>query len=184
VDSALAWIGQLAEWIGRFFPRFVILTTVEGGVKFVHGSRVVALGPGLHCYWPLVTVLETFPTARQTDNLPTQTLTTKDDKVVAVGGMVIYEVNDVEKLLAYTHDGIKTIQDCTLTTIHDVCCNMTWDELKAERRRGTLNTKLKNASQKELSPYGVRVIKCMLTDLAPTRVYKILQSTGSDGVSI
>lgn len=180
MESALAWIGQLADFVGRFFPRWIILDPRSGGVKYVRGSRVVKLGPGIHWYWPLVTTYDTYPTVRQTDNMVTQTIVTKDDKTVAVGGMIVYDVPDVEKLLTTVHHAIRAIQDIALTAVHDVCCNMSWDELKSEQRKGTLDTKLRKAAEKQLSEYGVRVIKCMLTDLAQTRVLKVIQSVNKD----
>lgn len=179
MDSALAWIGQLAEFIGRFFPRLIQLDPRQSGVKFVRGRIVKKLHP-LDVYWPLVTTYDTYPVVRQTDNLVTQTISTKDDRTVAVGGMIVYEVTDVVKLLTTVHNAISTVQDIALTAIHDVCCNMTWDELKAEQRKGTLDTKLRKATEKQLAEYGVRVIKCMLTDLAQTRVLKVIQSINKD----
>lgn len=180
MESALAWIGQIAEFLGRFVPRWVILDTTEGAVKFVRGSHVVVLGPGIHWYWPAVTTMTRYPTARQADNLRTQTMVTSDDKTIAVGGMLVYQVNDLGLLLAHTHNAVTAVADIALTTIHDVCCRMTWDDLKREQQRGTLDTKLKNSTQKALSEYGVTVIKTMLTDLAPCRVYKLVQSQSTD----
>jgi regulator of protease activity HflC (stomatin/prohibitin superfamily) len=180
VDSALAWVGQIADWIGRFFPRWVILDPREGGVKYVRGVVVTALGPGIHWYWPLLTTIDTYPTVRQADNLPTQVFTTIDDVTIAVGGLLVYDVTDVEKLLTTCHSAIRVVQDISLTAVHDVCANLTWEELKDKQRRGTLDTALKNAAQKQLADYGVRVIKCMLTDLAKTRVLKVIQSVNKD----
>jgi len=57
---------------------------------------------------------------------------------------------------------------------------MDWSPLKLEQQKGTLDTKLKNAAQRELSDYGVRVLKLMLTDLAPCRVLKLSQSTSQE----
>jgi hypothetical protein len=57
---------------------------------------------------------------------------------------------------------------------------MTMEQLKIEQRRGTLDTKLKNTTQKALNDYGVNVIKVMLTDLAPARVLKLMQSTSQE----
>lgn len=180
MESALAWIGQIAEWVGKFIPRWFILDVREGGVKYVRGSRVVVLGAGIHWYWPVTTTYDTYPTVRQADNLATQTIVTKDDKTIAVGGMLVYDVEEVGKLLTMTAHAIRLVQDVSLTAVHDVCCNLTWDELKDEQRRGTLDTKLKNAAQKQLKDYGVRVIKCMLTDMAPTRVLRLVQSMAKD----
>jgi regulator of protease activity HflC (stomatin/prohibitin superfamily) len=152
MDAALAWIGQLAEFIGRFFPRLILLDPRTGGVKFVRGRVIKKLRP-LDIYWPLVTTYDTYPVVRQTDNLVTQTIVTKDNRTIAVGGMIVYEVTDVEKLLTTVHHAMRAVQDIALTAIHDVCCNMTWDELKDAQRRGTLDTETEEAAKKQL---GVR----------------------------
>lgn len=180
MQGALEWIGQIADWLGQFIPRWIILDPTMGGVKYVRGKRIVALGPGLHFWWPLLTKIDTYPTARQADDLRSQTLVTTDDKVIIVGGMVVYEVVDIVKLLAHTYMPSQAIKDISLTAIHDVCCRMSWEELKTEQRKGTLDTKLKHAARAALGDYGVHVLKTMLTDLAPARVYKILQSTSRD----
>jgi regulator of protease activity HflC (stomatin/prohibitin superfamily) len=180
MQGAFEWIGKLVDWFAQFFPRWIILDMTMGGVKFVGGAKAVALGPGIHWYWPARTSLQTYPIARQTDNLPTQTLVTSDDKTIAISAMVVYEVEDIEKLLAHTYSAEKTIQDLCLSAIRRVCCKMTWDDLKTEDRRGTLDTKLKNAAKWELENYGIRVLGAVLTDLAPCRVLRLVQSTASD----
>jgi regulator of protease activity HflC (stomatin/prohibitin superfamily) len=180
MDSALAWVGQIAEWIGKFFPRWVIVPVNYGGVKYVRGSRVIACAPGIHWYWPATTIFDNYPTARQTDNLPSQTMRTVDGKVITVSGMVIYDVSDIVKLLAETHSPMMAIRDISLAAIHSVCCVMTLDELHTEQRRGTLDTKLKNAAKKQLEDYGVRVMKVQLTDLAESRVLRLVQSMSKD----
>jgi regulator of protease activity HflC (stomatin/prohibitin superfamily) len=181
MEGALAWISQIAEWLGRFVPRWVILDTTMGAVKFVRGARAVPLRAGVHVYWPVTTTLQTYPTARQADGLPSQTIVTADDRAIAVGGMIVYEVDDIEKILAHTFQPEQTIRDIAMTAFHDVCCQLSWAEIKEQQRKGTLDTKLKNAAKKELEPYGVRVLKTMLTDLAPCRVIKLIQSTSQDG---
>lgn len=182
MESALAWIGQVAEWIGRFFPRWEIVDTVHGGIKFVKGARVVRLSPGIHWYWPLTTDFHLYPTARQAVDLRAQTLVTTDDRVVVVGGLIVYEIDDIEKILAHTYDPEETVRDITLSAIHDVCCQFSWDDLKVEQRKGTLDTKLRREAQKGLESYGVKVLKTTLTDLAPCRVLKLVQSMAKDGV--
>jgi regulator of protease activity HflC (stomatin/prohibitin superfamily) len=192
VESALAWIGQIAAWIGQWIPRWTLLDSTEGAVKFegfflpascrrYKGSmRTSVCEPGLHWYWPATTSLQSYPTAFQTDNLPSQTMETADGIPITVGGMLTYTVDDLSKLLTQTHSAVKMIQFLTLAAIHDVCCNLTWEALRNEQRRGTLDTKLKNAAQRQLTDFGVRVVKCMLTDMAKTRVYRLIQSTQMD----
>jgi regulator of protease activity HflC (stomatin/prohibitin superfamily) len=194
VDSALAWLGQIADWVGRFFPRWIILDTTEGAVKFEgfllpralrrykDAMRVTVAGPGIHWYWPATTSFQVYPTAVQTDNLPSQTIATADDITISIGGTVTYTVDDLGKLLTQTHSAVKMIQVLTLASIHEVCCRMTWQQLKGEQKRGTLNTKLRRAVQKPLTEFGVRVSYCMLTDLTKTRAHRLIQSMQRDDV--
>ncbi len=181
MDSALAWIGQIANWFGQFFPRWLIVDTTTGGVKFVRGHTVVPLGPGIHWWWPVTTTYKTYPTARQTDELRSQTLVTTDGKTIDVAALLRYRVSDVAKLLSENYQAQTTIADVSLTAIHDVCCRMSWDELRAEQRKGTLKTKLKNAARRELEGLGVEVLEVTLTDMAICRVLKLKQSTRNDG---
>ena len=180
MQGAFEWIGQIIAWFGMFVPRWIVLDATMGGVKFVRGARAVALAPGIHWYWPVLTTLQTYPIARQTDNLPSQILVTTDDKTIVISAMIVYQVEDIEMLLAHTYSAEKTIQDIGLSAIRRVCCRMTWAELKAEDQKGTLDTKLKNAASSGLEDYGVLVLKTMLTDLAPCRVMRLVQSTASD----
>jgi regulator of protease activity HflC (stomatin/prohibitin superfamily) len=178
------WLSKAMEWFAKWIPALVILDTRSAGVKWVRGGKVKVCKPGgLYLYWPLVTTFDCYPVVRQADDLRTQTIVTSDDKTISIGGMVVYEISDIEALLTKVHSAERTINDITLTAIHDVCCQMTWEELKQEQRKGTLDTKLKNAAKRALEEYGVCVIKTMLTDLAPCRVLKVVQSVSNDSDS-
>ncbi len=180
MDSALAWFGQLIEWIGRFIPRWIILDTTEGAVKFVRGKNPIALTAGVHWYWPVTTKITDYPTAFQADRLAAQTIVTTDDKTIIVGAMISYTVTDILPLVAHTHSAITTVKNLAMSAVHEVCCRMSWEELKGEQRKGTIDTKLKNTAQKLLRDYGVRVEALMLIDLAPARVLKLMQSTSME----
>lgn len=180
MDSALAWIGTIADWVGQFIPRWRIVDTTEAAVKWVRGSRVVVLGPGIHWYFPATTRFVVHPVARQTNNLKSQTITLRDDKVIVVGGLCVFEIKDIEAVLAHTYLPDETIRDITLSAIHDVCCQLSWTEITEQQRSGELDRKLKVEARKDLDRYGVRVLKITLTDLAPVRVLKIVQATTAD----
>jgi len=182
VDAAFAWVGKLAEWFGQFIPQAVIIDTTQGAVKFIRGWKVVALKPGLHVYWPLTTRLRTYATARQSVNLTTQTLITTDDKVIIVGGMVVYEIRDIKAILAETWDPDQTIKDIAMSAVHGVLSQMSMAEIRQGIELGTLQLRLRKRVRLELKKYGVKVLKTMLTDFAPARVLKIIQSTSQDGI--
>ena len=183
MDQAFAWIGAIIEWVGRFIPRLVILIPSLGAVKYTglrHGMRVTAHGAGLHIYWPLVSVWDVYPVVRQTDDLSTQSITTSDGKTIAAAGLITYEVYDLLKLLPTTFEPAKAISEITLTSIHDVLSRMTWEQIMLEQGKGTLETKLRNQAKKQLDDYGVRVLRLQLTDLAPSRVIKLIQNISAD----
>jgi regulator of protease activity HflC (stomatin/prohibitin superfamily) len=182
MESAFAWIGQLVDWVGQFFPRWVIIRATHGGVKFVRGSKIVPLAPGWHLYWPLTTELLTYPTARQAADLRTQTLMTTDGKTLVVGGLIVYEIKDIAAILAHTWDPEQTIKDIALSAIHDVLVRMSWLDIRCDQEHGTLNLKLRKRVRRELDKFGVKVLKTTITDLAQTRVYKLMQSQSQDGI--
>ncbi len=175
-DGALAWIGQIAEWIGQFVPRVRNVHIGRRGLKFRHGF-VEVLEPGLHLYWPLTTDWDDYPVVRQGEVLREQTLVTTDDKAVVVGGMLIHEIVDLERLVTTCYSPVQTVKDIAMTAVHDVCCQLTLEDLKLEQRRGTLDTKLRNEAQRALNSYGVKVLKLMLTDLSPCKVLRLVQTS-------
>jgi regulator of protease activity HflC (stomatin/prohibitin superfamily) len=180
MESALAWIGHIADWLGQWIPRWVILDTTQGGIKFVGGSQVRVCGPGVHFYWPARTTLVVYPTARQTDRLSTQTMESADGRTFIVEGTITYCVENLELLIPTTHSPTTTVVDIAMTVVHDVCCDMEWAELQAEQRKRTIKTKLRNAVQKELSEYGIKVLMLKLNTLARCRVLKISQSMSNE----
>jgi regulator of protease activity HflC (stomatin/prohibitin superfamily) len=180
VESALAWIGQIASWIGQWIPRWSILDTTEGAIKYVGGKDPRVCGPGIHFYWPARTTFVMYPIARQTDRLETQTMESRDGKTFIAGGTLTYEVIDLGKLIPMTHSPATTTIDIAMTALHDVCCDYDWNDLQDMQRKGTLKTKLKNEAQKALLELGIRVIMLKLNTLARCRVIKVSQSTSSE----
>lgn len=180
MDAALAWVGQVAEWFGRFIPRREILDTTEGAIKYRGGSTPIFCGPGVHWWWPWRSTWTAFPMARQSDRLETQTLESSDGKSFIVSGTLTYAVEDLSKLVPTTYSAVTTILEIASTAIADVTCDMEWAELLRMQRRGTLKTMLKNSAQRELDEYGIRVIRFKLNSLARCRVIKVSQSTATE----
>lgn len=189
MEQALGWLGAIVEWLGQFFPRWTLVDTTQAGVKFISRFRrlswrkwesymeVRAFGPGIQFHWPARTVLKIHPVARQTLDLRPQTISTADAKPLLIGGLITYRLFDIEKALAHTYDVDTTVKDAALTAIHSVAARMTWDDLKGAEQSGELDKKLRYEARKVLEPYGVKVIKMTVTDLAPTRVIKLAMSS-------
>lgn len=180
MDSALAWIGRIAEWIGQWVPRWAILDATQGAIKYVGGKRIVVCGPGVHFWWPARTTFVEYPTARQTDRLETQTMESKDGKTFIAGGTLTYQVEDLALLVPCTHSPATAVIDIAMTALHDVLCSYDWSDLQTRQRKRTLKTELRNEAQRSLTELGVRVITLKLNTLARARVVKVSQSTSSE----
>jgi regulator of protease activity HflC (stomatin/prohibitin superfamily) len=192
MDSALAWIGQIAAWIGQWFPRWMIVERNAEALKtegfflpakwrrYKENSRIEVCRAGLHWWWPATTTFDVYPTAFQTDNLPSQTVETSDGISVTVGGMVSYRVHDLAKLIPNCYSPVKAIQTMTLPAIHQVVCRLTWAELSEMQRKRTLGTKLRKETEKGLQDFGIEVDSVELTDLVRTPAFRLIQSTQTD----
>ena len=183
MEQAFAWLNDLIHWFAQFVPRWAIIGPTHGGCKFVWGSHVKTLGPGWHLWWPLSTHLHVYPTARQATDLRAQVITTSDDKSILVGGLITYEIKDIEAILARTYDPEETINDLALTAFHEVCCRKDWQTIKDGQKTGALDREIRESARKALERYGVRVLKTSLTDLAPCTVMKLV-THGPHGAAV
>jgi regulator of protease activity HflC (stomatin/prohibitin superfamily) len=178
MESAFAWIGNLMEWVGTFIPRVKIVRSTHAGVRFRHGKHAKAVKPGLCVYWPIVTEVEIIPVARQTHNLPSQSLLTKDGKQVVAGGVVVYEIKDIVATMARNWDVADTINDITMVAITDVITTHELAYLLANLTQG-VQDELTRVTRKKLKHYGVKVFRTALTDFSTALVVKNIGGGGT-----
>lgn len=133
----------------------------------------MVMKPGLHLYWPMVTQIEIVPVARQTMSLPSQVLTTQDDKSIMVAGSVVYSITDM--LLAYggmNYDVPTTLDDVARAAIVELITSKTLDQLKGCKTQ--INSDFTRLCRKRLKIYGVGVRSAYFTDFAQCRVYRLV----------
>jgi regulator of protease activity HflC (stomatin/prohibitin superfamily) len=123
METALGWLGDVFRFLLSLVPRLLIVRATHRAVKFARGKHARVLLPGLHFYWPLVTEVEIVPVIRQTVDLVPQYLTTADGAPVAVSGIVVYEVDDVLRLLTECFDYDAMIRSFSLAAIKRVVAN-------------------------------------------------------------
>ncbi len=172
MESAFAWLGYIAEWLGNFIPRIKIVRSTHAGVRFKHGKDAQEMKPGIHVYWPIVTEIEVMPVARQTHNLPSQSLMTKDGKPVVVSGVVVYEIKDIVAAMSRNWDISDTINDITLIAMAEVITSHDLDFLRTNL--SVVQKKLTSVTRKKLKPFGVRVFRAALTDFSICRAINLI----------
>ncbi len=171
MEGAFGWLGSLMEWFGAFFPRLDIIKKTHGGVAFVRGKNVKEVKPGLVLWWPLWTELMTYPVVRQSLNLPSQTLTTKDGKSVTVGAVVVYTVEDIITALTKQWDLAETVQDLSMAAVCDFITSS--DFAWINQNRAVVKQQLTEQVVGELGEYGIAVRGAWLTDFAQAKVISI-----------
>ena len=181
METAFGWLGQIFEAILQFIPRLVIVRNTHQAVKWKTRGRVVAIERGRRTwYWPLVTEIETIVIARQTLNLATQCLMTKDQKQVVAGGFIVYHINDVLQAIGERNwDVESTVGDISMAAIVEEIMQKNLDDLLiqvAAGFSGEFNKRLTESCRRQLRQFGVYVDRAGLTDFSICRVYKVLGS--------
>jgi hypothetical protein len=78
VTGALSFLNDLAQWLGRWVPRLVLIQPTHRGVLFGPRGGARELSPGLRIYWPITHVLVLVPVTVQSVVLSSQVLPVKD----------------------------------------------------------------------------------------------------------
>jgi len=183
METAFAWLGEIMNWVGKWFPRLLIVRSTHAGVRFRHGKVPRPLMPGLRLYWPLVTEVDVIPTARQTHNLPTQALMTSDGKKVVVSGAVVYRIADVLATIARNWDVSDTLNDISMVAITQIVTTHTLEYL-LHHLTDEVQHKLTQETRRRLRRYGVAVYWTALTDFSECMVIKNISSGGQHGTVI
>ncbi len=119
--SGLAWLNELMVWLGKWFPRLVLINATHEGVKFTRHGGVGAFPPGLYCYWPITTDFKVVSTRRRTTEIAAQLI---GQEVVSVAIAFTIQ-NPKDALMAYD-DVFAQLDDRTqahLSALHAINSN-------------------------------------------------------------
>ena len=158
----LPW--SMAIWLVRYVPCIV---------RKRSWCKTIALGPGIHWYWPKTTEVEVLPVERQTLDLPVQTLSTSDLQSVTIRAEVIYIVVDIRLAVCKTFDFQQTIQDVAQLAVVAVVASKSYEELSTAVRNTNIVDELTEVLRDELQSYGVGVERAFLADFAKCTTFRV-----------
>ncbi len=137
--------------------------TVERFGRFVKGLR-----PGLGFIVPFVDRIGSKINMMESVlDVPTQEVITKDNAMVAVDGVVFYQVLDAAKAAYEVNNLENAILKLTMTNIRTVMGSMEMDELLSQRDK--INLKLLHVVDDATTPWGIKVTRIEIKDIAPPR---------------
>ena len=145
--------------------------TVPQGYEFTverFGKYRTTLKPGLNLIVPFVDTIGRRQNLRESVmDIPQQEVITRDNAMVAVDGVVFYQVMNAADATYRVNDLERAMENLALTNIRTVMGSMELDELLSQRDR--INAELLTVIDEATNPWGTKVTRVEIRDITPPR---------------
>ena len=177
----MSWLQALLDFLNSLVP-WQAVRWYERGVRFISfpfrpGRVTGPHPPGLYFRLPVVYDMDTRSVVEQVVNLLNASFVTKDGRVVTVSANINYRITDAVQATVNVHDVDASIATEAMKYLHRTCRRTNLDTLL--KRQGVVEFRVKEALQKKAENWGLEILDVGLTDLVPTRNYRLYGDPGT-----
>jgi len=170
-------IETVFEWLTWILPRPLTVMPNERGVLVRKGKIVREAGPGWVWIWPPIDELVSLVVVAQIRDIRAQSVTTSDDKCLAISGAVSYKICNATKA-AFR---VNNFDDSLETLCLGILAHYVNQRKYADCRKvaGIVEEIKLGIREKATDKWGVQILDVWITDIA---IHKVIRVLGDGGV--
>jgi len=143
---------------------FKIVNQYERGVRFTLGKFSGIMEPGLRIIIPILQSWRRIDMRIKAVDVPSQDCVTKDNVTIKVNAVLYFKVTDSEKAVIEVENFGFAVSQLAQTTMRNIVGEFELDEILQKREE--VSSKIKTIVDKETDPWGLKVDRIELKDIA------------------
>ena len=167
------WIREIFSALREHLTPFAIVHPYQNAGVLRLGLYNRTLSPGFHWKWPFAEEILHENIYITTLALEPQTITTKDDKTVVVGGIVRYKISDIKPFITEIgnqHDLLRdTSMGAVLKQVRQIDLRSLLDEPP--------ENKIASDIRRQVKAYGLDIDSFTFTDIGQIRTLRLITHT-------
>lgn len=162
-------VQQFIEYITNSIKIWVIVQPWQLGIRVRNGKKIKKLTKGIYFRIPYFDSVYIQENRLRILSMPTQTLTSKDDKTITLNASIGYKINNIEKLYDTLFQPESTISNIAMCEISNFIMSNNLNDIDSHK----IENKVLNVLQKH--DYGLEFTYLKTTNFAVVKTYRLIQ---------